>query len=127
MQIELERAVSKALSTASAYCELARYAANDGDLPRVQAATMGKAAAECAALFHVAITNLGHRVSSELRNAIRESVGDLETLAELAGLVMSYNLTQKNAPHLAKAMLHSAAHAVRTFVRTEGVLRDAAH
>lgn len=125
MQIDLDSAIESALSTAKAYWELAREAVNDGALPRVQAVTMGKAATEGAALVRDVIANVGHRLSPELLTAIRESVVDLETLAELAGLAVSYNLTHKNAPHLANAMLHTAAQAVRTLARTEVALRSA--
>ncbi|WP_267225519.1 hypothetical protein [Dyella silvae] len=125
MQTDLDSAIASALSTAKAYWELAREAVSDGALPRVQAVTMGKAATEGAALVRNVIANAGHRFSPELLTAVRESVADLETLAELAGLAVSYNLTQKNAPHLATAMLHTAAQAVRTLARTEVALRDA--
>lgn len=114
--------ISRALGIARAFWELANEAVNDGALPKTQATTMGKAAADGAAIVRGVIADFGHLFSPGLTRAAQDSVVDLETLAELAGLVVSYNLTNKNAPHLARAMRHTAAQAIRALVRAENAL-----
>jgi hypothetical protein len=114
--------ISRALGIARAFWELANDAVNDGTLPKAQATSMGKAATEGAATVRGVIADFGHLFSPELTRAAQECVVDLETLAELAGLVVSYNLTNEDAPHLARAMRHTAAQTIRALMRTENAL-----
>jgi hypothetical protein len=117
--------VSRALGVARAFWELANDAVNDGVLPQAQATTMGRAAGDAAMAVQSVITDFPYRFSMEPYKAAQDSVVDLETLAELAGLVVRYNLTNRNALHLARAMRHTAAQAIRELRRAEGGLLEA--
>lgn len=114
--------ISRALGVARAFWELANDAVNDGVLPQGQATTMGRAAGDAAMLVQSVITDFPYRFSMEPFKAAQDSVVDLETLADLAGLVVSYSLTHRNALHLARAMRHTAAQAIRELSRAENGL-----
>lgn len=114
--------IARSLGIARAFWELANDGVNQGCLPRQQATTMSKAALDGARMVQGVLDDFGDRLSADATRAAKDSIIDLETLGELAGLVTSHQLTPKNAHHLARAMRHTAAQAVRCLIRTENAL-----
>lgn len=117
--------ISRALGIARAFWELANEGVNEGILPGQQAATMAKAAIEGSATMRSVIADLCHRLSPEMTKAAEDSIIDLETLSALAELAATPQLTPKNSEHLARAMRHTAAQAIRSLSRAESALNNA--
>ncbi|HET6553501.1 MAG TPA: hypothetical protein VFG49_08190 [Dyella sp.] len=115
--------IAQALGVARAFRELAVDAVESGRLPREMAISMARTAAEGAAIVQGVLDDFASRLTPQVLANATHSVSELETLTGLADLAASHELEGRQALSLARAMRHTADHAVTTLDRTEMALR----
>jgi hypothetical protein len=100
--------ISKALEVTHAFCRLASNALSDGELPKTMAETMSTAAKDASSSLAELLHGDGQKTSAQRTQAIKRTQVDLEILGDLAELALQYDLTRKNAMHLARALRYTA-------------------
>jgi hypothetical protein len=124
---EVSGALMRALSVAEACREFAADATAIGKLAKPMASTMHRSADQAARQIRDALDRLTPpAIPADLLKCLMDAIVDLETLGELALLAVSYELTAKNAVHLAHGLRYSADRTVETLHRANRLLRDAA-
>ena len=100
--------ISRALAVTQAFWTLANAVVLGGELPRATAETMSIAAKDVS-LGLAALQRDDHQKSSaQTLRTIKLAQIDLEALGDLACLALPYDLTARNAVHLALALRFAA-------------------
>jgi hypothetical protein len=79
-----------------------------GELPRASAETMSIAAKDVSVGLSALLRDDREKSSTETLRMIKHAQIDLEALGDLASLALRYDLTAKNAVHLALALRFTA-------------------
>lgn len=119
MQSDHIHPVAYALTIARAVYELANDAVSCGSLPKPMAAAMSGAANSGAIRLDQFLASQGANLADACAQDIRNSVVDLEAMAQIAGLVVTQELTEKNATYLAMAVRYTADQAARRLKHIE--------
>ena len=100
--------LSQALAVTHAFWTLANAVVVGGELPKATAETMSIAARDVSRGLSALLGDDRPPSSTQTLRTIRHAQVDLEALGELAALALRYDLTAKNALHLALALRFTA-------------------
>ncbi len=100
--------VARALAVTHAFWTLANDVVVGGELPKATAETMSMAAKEVSSDLFALLRDDRQKTSTQTLRMIRHAQVDLEALGDLACLALRYDLTPKNAVHLALALRFTA-------------------
>lgn len=119
MTSESLQPVDYALTVARAFEELANDAIKHGVLSKPMAATMSAAAHSAVVRLQQFLASQGTHLGTEVVGDLNRVLADLESMAEIVGLVVSHELTPRNTYHVAVTARYTAHQSIKRLRQAE--------